>query len=155
MNWKYGSGEKIRKKKKCRVKTSRVVILHETGALTCFVSLVSIIEINLNIYWVTGQKWNKNTDQGRYLENNEKQSCHSCMWHSALTCCIILPSIIQIFQMVTWYRPKMKYKYGSGDIIRKWRQNCHSCLYHATLTCPLILPSSIKIFLMVAVILQK
>ena len=40
-------------------------------------------------------------DQGTYLLNEDKLSCHSCMNHSMLTCSIILPSIIKIFLMVT------------------------------------------------------
>ena len=40
-------------------------------------------------------------DQGTYLVNEDKQSCHSCSQHSVLTCSIILPSIIKIFLMVT------------------------------------------------------
>ena len=39
-------------------------------------------------------------DQGTCLENEDMQSCHSCMRHSVLTCSIILPSIVKIFLMV-------------------------------------------------------
>ena len=44
---------------------------------------------------------NKNMNQGSELENEAKQSCHSCMRHSALTSSTILQSIIKTFQMVT------------------------------------------------------
>ena len=40
-------------------------------------------------------------DQGAYLVNEDKQSCHSCTQHSMSTCSIILQSIIQIVLMVT------------------------------------------------------
>ena len=36
-------------------------------------------------------------DQGTYLEIEDKQNCHFYMRLSALTCSIILPSIIKIF----------------------------------------------------------
>ena len=39
-------------------------------------------------------------DQGIQLEHKDKQSCYSCMQHSALTCSIILPRIIEILQAV-------------------------------------------------------
>ena len=62
-----------------------------------------------------------NMDQGRYLKIEEKQNCHSCKWHSALTCCIILQSIIKIFQMTTDTGQKWTKYTDQGDIIRKWR----------------------------------
>lgn len=37
---------------------------------------------------------------GRYLENEEKQGCHSLTRHSALACSIILTSIITKFRTV-------------------------------------------------------
>ena len=40
-------------------------------------------------------------DQGTYSENENNQICYSCMRHAALTCPIILPSIIKILIMVT------------------------------------------------------
>ena len=60
-------------------------------------------------------------DQGTKLVNEDEKSCHSCMQHSMLTCSIILPSIINIFLMVTelYSRNKNEVKIGSGDIIRK------------------------------------
>ena len=39
-------------------------------------------------------------DQGTSLENEDKQSCLSCMRHSMLICSLILPSIIIIFLKV-------------------------------------------------------
>ena len=39
-------------------------------------------------------------DQGTYLANEDKQSCHYCMRNSALTCSIFLSSIIKVFQTV-------------------------------------------------------
>ena len=39
-------------------------------------------------------------DQGTLLEKEDKESCHSCMQHSVLTCPIILPNIIRIYQIV-------------------------------------------------------
>ena len=38
------------------------------------------------------------TDMGKTFENEDKQSCQSCMQHSALTGFIILQSIIEMFQ---------------------------------------------------------
>ena len=64
----------------------------------------------------------KNIDQGRLLVNEYKQGCHSCMWLSALTCCIILQSVIKIFHMNAEIKAKNEVKYGSGEMISKWRQ---------------------------------
>ena len=36
-------------------------------------------------------------DQGWIIRNEDKQSCHSCMRDFALTCSVILPSVIIIF----------------------------------------------------------
>ena len=55
-------------------------------------------------------------------ENKYKQSCHSCMRHSELTCSVTLPSIIKIFLMVTELYSRNeneRKKIGSGDIIKK------------------------------------
>ena len=59
-------------------------------------------------------------DQGTSLENKEKQNCHSCVWHSALICSIILPSIIQIFLTVLELCSgnQSEEKYGSGEGFR-------------------------------------
>ena len=38
---------------------------------------------------------------GEIIRNMKKNSLHSNMRHLALTCCIILQSIINLFQMVT------------------------------------------------------
>ena len=43
----------------------------------------------------------KNMDQVSGLEKKEEKQFHSSMRHLALTCCIILQSIIKMFQMVT------------------------------------------------------
>ena len=47
-----------------------------------------------------------NMNQGRYFENEVKQSCHFCMRHSTLTSAVILQSIIKLFQMVTEIQDK-------------------------------------------------
>ena len=49
----------------------------------------------------------------------KKISLDSSMRHLALTCCMILQSIIKIFQMFTEKQPRNEVKYGSGDITRK------------------------------------
>ena len=51
-------------------------------------------------------------DQGRSLENEDKQSCHSCMQHFALTCFMNLPSIIKIFQTAA--------EMCSGNEVKTW-----------------------------------
>ena len=73
-------------------------------------------------------------DQGTELENEDKQSCHSCMGHSILHCSIILLSTIKIFPMVAELhsRNKNEVKYGSGDIIRK-RRLAELSFLHVTL----------------------
>ena len=60
-------------------------------------------------------------DQGTQLENEDKQSCHSCMKLSALTCSIILSSTIKIFLTVAglYFGNENQVKYGSGDLIKK------------------------------------
>ena len=64
-----------------------------------------------------------------------KKDKQNCMWHSVLTCSIILPSMIKIFLMVTELCSgnDNEVKYGSGDIIRKRRYAELSFLY-ATLS---------------------
>ena len=56
-------------------------------------------------------------DQGTYLVNEDKQSCHSSTGHSMFTCSInpTLPSII----IELCSRDENEEKYGSGDILRK------------------------------------
>ena len=73
-------------------------------------------------------------DQGTELENEDKQSCHSCMGHSSLRCSIILLSTMQIFPMVAELhsRNKNEVKYGLGDIIRK-RRLAELSFLHVTL----------------------
>ena len=63
----------------------------------------------------------QNYGSGDIIKKKDKQSCHSCMRHSALICFIILPSIIIIFPMVPelWPGNKNDVNYGSGDIIIK------------------------------------
>ena len=70
--------------------------------LTCSINLPSIIKIFLMVMELYSRNENevKILDQGTYLENEDKQSCHSCTRHSVLTCSINLPSIIKIFLMV-------------------------------------------------------
>ena len=44
---------------------------------------------------------NKKNGPGEIIRKMEKNSLHSSMRHLALTCCIILQSTINLFQMVT------------------------------------------------------
>ena len=61
-----------------------------------------------------------------------------------MTTCLILQSIIKIFQIVTEIQAKMKLKYNSGDITRKKRPAELSSL-HVTLHIDLIY-NAIKIY---------
>ena len=44
---------------------------------------------------------NKKYGSGEKIKKKKKSSLHSSMTHLTLTCCIILQSIIKIFQMAT------------------------------------------------------
>ena len=72
------------------------------SALTCSINLPSIIKIFQTVAELCSEKENEvfNMNQGAYIENEDKQSCHSCKQHSALACSITISCIIKIFRMV-------------------------------------------------------
>ena len=87
--------------------------------------------------------------QGTLLYNQDKQSCHSGMQHSVLTCSIILPCIIKIFLTVAELCSLNENEIKIWIRGHNYKKVGQSCMLHSVLTCSIILPSIIKTFLMV------
>ena len=70
-------------------------------------------------------------DQGN---NQHKQSCHSCMRHSVLTCSVILPCIIKIFLTVAELCSRNENEVKIWIRGHNYKKDKQSCMRHSVLT---------------------
>ena len=72
-------------------------------------------------------------DKGRSLENVGKQSCHSCMQCSALTCSTNPSSTTEMFLMIVELcnRNEVKIEIRGDNLVNAVKKSCH--ILHARL----------------------